>query len=903
MSQLLYRLGSFAAQRAWAVIGIWVLILAGIGGSYAAFKGEMSNEITIPGTEAQLVQEELADTFDMNTNAATGSAIVQTQDGNEFTEEQKAALASSLTRVGELETVDSVTNPFETAAQIADGQAKIEEGRAQLESGSRDIESGQAEIDRNRTAAEEGIAALDAAQTDVDAGKAQLEDAQRQLDEARAGLEASNAPAEAFGEIEAQQTALDQQRTPLEEAQAEIDRNRTEAEAGVKALDDAQAQLDQGRTDLETGTAELERNATLLDMTSDATSISEDGSTAIAGITFTKELTALSSEDLETVRSEMSTAAEDAGLKVTFDQTMQGVETHMNMTAEIIGVAIAFIILFIMLGTLVAAGLPILMALIGVGASALGTLALSGVIDMTSTTPTLGTMLGLAVGIDYTLFILNRHRNNLAQGMGIRPSIALATGTAGGAVVFAGITVMIALLGLNVVGIPFLSTMGNAAAFAVFIAVAVSVTFSPAVLSLIGWRLISKKHRAHLQKRAEQTASEDPSDAAASVRAEAHAAAQTHEEKKTGWIAAVLKKPLLTIAAVVLALGALSLPVADMRLGLPDGSSQPTDSAANISYNLIADTFGEGRNGTIIAAARLPEGTTEDEAAALQVDIGQDILEQEHVVSVIPALIAEDHSAVLYQVVPAEGPNSESTTALVHELRALTLDTDRGQVNFGVTGQTAMNIDISENLYRVLPIYVGIVIGLSLLVLVLVFRSILVPVTATIGFLFSLLAAMGATVAVFQWGWASELFGVSTPGPILSFLPILAVGILFGLAMDYQLFLVSGMKEAHSRGRGAQKAVVIGYQHGAKVVTAAALIMAGVFIGFVFSGDPMIASIGFILAAGVLFDAFLVRMTLIPALMYLLGERVWWIPSWLDKALPDLDVEGTKLEAEMTKAG
>lgn len=903
MSQLLYRLGSFAARRAWAVIGVWALILAGIGGSYAAFKGEMSNEITIPGTEAQLVQEELAETFDMNTNAATGSAIVQTQGGGEFTEDQKAALASALTRVGELEAVDSVTNPFEVAAEIAEGKAQLEEGRSQLESGTGELEAGQAEIDRNRAAAEEGLAALDAAQTDLDAGKAQLEDAQRQLDEARAGLEASGAPAEAFGEFEAQQGALDQQRAPLEGAQAEIDRNRAEAEAGIQALDDAQAQLDQGRTDLESGTTELERNAALLDMTSEAASISEDGSTAIAGVTFTNELTALSSEDLETVRSEIS-AVEDAGLKVTFDQTMQGVETHMNMTAELIGVAIAFIILFVMLGTLVAAGLPILMALIGVGASALGTLALSGVIDMTSTTPTLGTMLGLAVGIDYTLFILNRHRNNLAQGMDIRPSIALATGTAGGAVVFAGITVMIALLGLNVVGIPFLSTMGNAAAFAVFMAVAVSVTFSPALLSLIGWRLISKKHRAHLQKRAEQAASEDPSDtAAASVRAEAHAAAQAHEEKKTGWIAVALKKPLLTIAAVVLALGSLSLPVADMRLGLPDGSSQPTDSAANISYNLIADTFGEGRNGTVIAAARLPEGTTEDEAAALQVDIGQDILEQDHVVSVIPALVAEDHSALLYQVVPDEGPNSESTTALVHELRALTVDTDRGQVNFGVTGQTAMNIDISENLYKVLPIYVGIVIGLSLLVLVLVFRSILVPVTATIGFLFSLLAAMGSTVAVFQWGWASELFGVATPGPILSFLPILAVGILFGLAMDYQLFLVSGMKEAHSQGRGAQKAVIIGYQHGAKVVTAAALIMAGVFIGFVFSGDPMIASIGFILAAGVLFDAFLVRMTLIPALMYLLGERVWWIPSWLDKVLPDLDVEGTKLEAEMTKAG
>lgn len=261
-------------------------------------------------------------------------------------------------------------------------------------------------------------------------------------------------------------------------------------------------------------------------------------------------------------------------------------------------------------------------------------------------------------------------------------------------------------------------------------------------------------------------------------------------------------------------------------------------------------------------------------------------------------MISKDNSTLLYQITPDAGPSEVSTENLVSNIRDLKLDTDDGEVTFGVTGQTAMNIDISENLAKVLPIYIAIVIGLSLLVLILVFRSIWVPLTATLGFLFSLAAAFGATTAVFQWGWAASLFGVTTPGPILSFLPIIAVGVLFGLAMDYQLFLVSSMREAYSHGRNGKKSVVVGYNHSARVVVAAALIMAGVFIGFVFAGDPMMASIGFALSAGVLFDAFVIRMTLIPALMYLLGDRAWWLPKWLDKILPDLDVEGTQLERE-----
>lgn len=863
MADFLYKLGSLAARKAWAVIAIWVVVLAALGGSYAAFHGKMSDEISIPGTEAMQVQEQLQDVFDMNTNAANSSVILQTEGGGDFTQEQKDALATVLEEVNGVEGVNSTTNPFATQDQINQGFAQLEEGQAQ--------------IDEQAPQLEAGATQLAEAQQELDNNAAQVEEQQGQLDAQRAELEEAGAPAEAFAQ--------------LDEAQAQIDEARTQLTGGQAQIDEQRTQLEDGQRQLEQGQAEIDQNRALLELTADGASmISDDGSTAIASVIFDQEVGSVPESTLDDTRSVFE-KLEDSGIAVNFDQNMQSVAPHMSVTAEIIGIIVAFIILVVMLGSLVAAGLPIVMAIIGVAAAAMGTLALSGIIDMSSTTLALGTMLGLAVGIDYTLFILNRHRSNLAQGMEMKHSIAMAVGTSGSAVAFAGITVMIALIALNVVGIPFLGVMGNAAAFSVFMAVAVALTLAPACLSLIGRRVMSKKRWDELQKRNLTRTQASPEELK-----ESKAAAAAHEEKESGWLKAILAKPLITVLASVAALALLAIPVTSMRLGLPTAAAESPESAANKTYHLISDNFGEGRNGMIIAAADLPEGTTAEQAQALQVEIGQELSQQNHVDGVVPALIAEDNSMLLYQLTPAEGPNAESTEELVHSLRGMNYAAENGDVTFGVTGQTAMAIDIAQNLQDVLPTYIGIVMGLSFIVLVLAFRSLLVPLTASIGFLFSLMAALGVTTAVFQWGWLGSLFGVHQPAPLLAFLPILAVGILFGLAMDYQMFLVSGMREAYAHGRGAKKSVVIGYNHNAKVVVAAALIMAGVFLGFVFSGDPMISSIGFVLAAGVLFDAFVVRLTLIPALMKLMGEKAWWFPKWMDRLIPDLDVEGTKLE-------
>lgn len=897
MSKFLYRLGYFAARKAWTIVALWAVIIALLAGSFSAFRGEMTNQITIPGTEAQQVQETLSEKFDTNTTAGFGQAILETENGSAFTEDQKKAVADAVSRAEGVDQVDSVTDPFATATKIADGKKQLEDGKTKVADGEKQMADAKKQLDDTQKKIDDGSlesearAKIKAGQADIDSNRQKLEGGQQQLQMAET-LHLPLTP-----DMQEQKKQLEEGQKKLEEGQKELDAQKAKLEDG-SLIKDAQKQVDDGRTELEkkrpeldAAKKELDRNQALLDMTSDAASISENGSAAIATVSFTDDIMAVSPEHLANTRDAFS-SLEDHGVKVLYDTNLSGQRPEMGMTGEMIGIALALIILFVMLGTLIAAGLPILMAVIGVAGAMMGTLALSGVVDMTSTTPALGSMLGLAVGIDYTLFILNRHRNNLAQGMDMKKSIALATGTSGGAVLFAGTTVIIALLALNVVGIPFLSVMGNAAAFAVFMAVAVAVTLSPAILSLVGRRIISKKRWVDIDRR-----SALHTDDAETAEA-AHVAATEKEERPTGWLKAILAKPVVTIIAVVLALGAVALPVSDMRLGLPTGASQKEDTPAHQTYEAISENFGEGQNGTIIAAANLPDGTTEDQAKDLQVEVGQKLLEQNDVKAVIPALISKDNSTLLYQITPDAGPSEVSTENLVSNIRDLKLDTDDGEVSFGVTGQTAMNIDISENLAKVLPIYIAIVIGLSLLVLILVFRSIWVPLTATLGFLFSLAAAFGATTAVFQWGWAASLFGVTTPGPILSFLPIIAVGVLFGLAMDYQLFLVSSMREAYSHGRNGKKSVVVGYNHSARVVVAAALIMAGVFIGFVFAGDPMMASIGFALSAGVLFDAFVIRMTLIPALMYLLGDRAWWLPKWLDKILPDLDVEGTQLERE-----
>jgi len=510
---------------------------------------------------------------------------------------------------------------------------------------------------------------------------------------------------------------------------------------------------------------------------------------------------------------------------------------------------------------------PIVTSIIGVGVGVATAMAFSDAVEMSSVTPVLGVMLGLAVGIDYALFIINRHRKQLHSGMDVHESIGLANGTSGNAVVFAGTTVLVALLALNVTGVPFLGVMGTVAAFCVLIAVANAVTLTPAILSLLGTRALSKRARARIGK--------------------ADVAEAPAKPMRTG--AAVL-----SLVATITVLAIVAVPAASMRLGLPDGTQAPVDSTQYQAYSAIGEKFGEGMNGTLLVTAALPAAVTGDDVLTAQAQLSDDLSAIEDVAAVAPIGVSDAGDFMAFQVIPNEGPSSVSTEQLVHHLRALS-PLDNGTI-LGVAGEASGNIDVSAKLSDALPLYLAVVVGLSLIILIVVFRSLLVPLMATLGFVLSLFAAFGAVTAVYQWGWLGSLFGVHDPGPVLNFLPIILTGILFGLAMDYQLFLATGMREAWVHGAGAREAVVAGRRHGRAVVTAAAIIMASVFGGFIFSEVSMIRPMGLGLATGVLFDAFLVRMLLVPALMHMVGEGAWWLPRWLERILPNVDVEGAALE-------
>ncbi len=530
---------------------------------------------------------------------------------------------------------------------------------------------------------------------------------------------------------------------------------------------------------------------------------------------------------------------------------------------------VAAIVLLIMLGTLIGAALPIVTAVTGVGIGVLGALSLAGVVDMVSVTPVLGVMLGLAVGIDYALFVVNRHRRQLREGYEVQESIALANGTSGNAVVFAGSTVFIALLALNVTGIPFLGLMGTVGAVCVAIAVLIAVTLLPALLSLIGSRVLSRREVARLE---------------------------THDGRPAAAPTRQLGTPR-ALAQAIVGIGALALlavPVASIRLGLPDGSWESPGSTAYRAFTIIADEFGPGVNGPLLVVADLPGSPGAADATAAQIQIAQQLAAFEDVVAVAPVGTTADHTTLAFQVLPAEGPSSASTEQLVSSLRAAS--PLQGGIELGVAGATSGSIDISQQLADALPLYLALVVGLSLIIMIVVFRSLLVPLIATGGFVLSLLATLGGLVAILQWGWFSSLLGIGQPIPILNFLPTVLAGILFGLAMDYTLFLASGMREAYIHGASARTSVVLGFLAGRSVVTAAAIIMISVFGAFVFSESSIIRPIGFALAFGVLIDAFVVRMLILPGLMHVAGRWAWWLPGWLDRVLPNVDVEGAALE-------
>jgi RND superfamily putative drug exporter len=560
-------------------------------------------------------------------------------------------------------------------------------------------------------------------------------------------------------------------------------------------------------------------------------------------------------------------AAVPAGVDAEFSNDLtQGIPEIFGV-GEAIGLVLAAVTLLVMLGTIIAAALPIVSALVGVGVGVVSSLALSGAIEMMSITPVLGVMLGLAVGIDYSLFILNRHRRQLLEGVELQESIGLANGTSGNAVVFAGSTVLVALLALNITGIPFLGMMGTVGAVCVAVAILIAITLTPALLSLTGMKVLSRKARTRI--------------------GHPDVAKVPTQPMRTG-------RAVATLIAGVIVLVIVALPALSMRLGLPDGSSEAQDSTQYRAFSLIEEQFGAGVNGPLLVVAEMPDAISDDDLLAEQVRIGTELLAQNDVTAVAPIGASDDATLLAFQVIPGDGPTSESTEQLVRDLRDLS--PLEGDVTLGVAGSASGNIDISEKLGAALPGYLAVVIGLSLIIMVFVFRSILVPITATLGFVLSLFATFGGITAIYQWGWLGAVFGVHDPAPILSFLPTILIGILFGLAMDYQLFLVSGMREAYAHGAPARLAVQRGLHAGRTVVIAAAIIMISVFAGFIFSNSAIIRTMGFGLAFGVLVDAFVVRMLLIPAVMHLLGESAWWLPKWLDRILPDVDVEGASLE-------
>ncbi|MGP3686624.1 MMPL family transporter [Streptomyces sp. IBSNAI002] len=638
------------------------------------------------------------------------------------------------------------------------------------------------------------------------------------------------------------------------------------APAGAKVTDpETKAQVEKIVEDLKSGPGKDQISSVADPYQSQA--VSQDGSTAYISTKYKvsgMELTDATREAL----TESGKEAQAKGLTVEIggDALMAAPETG---SGEIIGILVAAIVLVITFGSLIAAGLPLLTAIIGVGIGVSSITALANVLDLGNTTATLATMIGLAVGIDYALFIVSRYRAELAEGQERDEAAGRAAGTAGSAVVFAGLTVVIALVGLAVVNIPMLTKMGFAAAGTVVIAVLVALTLVPAILGFAGKKVLPAGEKSRLFGKGKAK----PADT---------------EKKANGgtrWARFVLRRPVMVLLAGVIGLGVIAIPASKLEMGLPDDGAQPVSTTQRQAYDLLSDGFGPGFNGPLMVVV--------DGDKALADSTVDRIKGLDGVAAVVPPMPNEAGDASMITVIPKDRPSSVKTEELVHEIR------DGSGDDVMVTGATAMNIDFSQKMNDALLPYLALVVGLAFLLLMLVFRSILVPLKAALGFLLSVVAALGAVVAVFQWGWLGSLFGVEQTGPIMSMMPIFMVGVVFGLAMDYEVFLVTRMREAYVHGERPGQAVVTGFQYSARVVVAAAVIMIAVFAGFIGASEQMVKMIGFGLAVAVFFDAFVVRMAIVPAVLALLGHKAWWLPRWLDRLLPNVDVEGESLRKHL----
>ncbi|GGF98062.1 membrane protein YdfJ [Paenibacillus albidus] len=541
--------------------------------------------------------------------------------------------------------------------------------------------------------------------------------------------------------------------------------------------------------------------------------------------------------------------------------------------SEVIGVLIAFVVLSITFISFLLGLMPIVTAVVGLGIGLLGVMIGSNMLDIPSVSLALAAMLGLAVGIDYALFIISRYRQQLAEGYERSESIAIANATAGSSVVFAGVTVIIGLAGLAVAQIPFLTAMGLAGAFCVFTAVLIAIIFVPAVLAGLGDRVSAHSGNKWMKPR------------------------KRANHRGNRWGHLVTRKPWTMVILGVVLLGAIALPFTRMELGMPDDGQKPTEKTERRAYDLFSEGYGVGSHSPLVVLAQA------DGDVDLMAGVSSALKELEalpNIGTISPAIPGPSGKLALINIIPATGPSDIETSDLVHAIRDRAPEIlERSHVELMVTGSTAVGIDISQKLNDAVPKFCLLIVGLAFLLLMVVFRSLLVPLKAVLGFILSLGATFGIVVLVIQDGHMGKLFGFHAPGQVLNFLPIIVVGILFGLAMDYEVFLVSRMREEFKHTGDAKQAVLAGMGHSGSVVTAAGLIMISVFMGFMLAEDPIIKSMGFALAFGILFDAFVVRMMIVPGVMTLMGKSAWYLPKWLDRILPNLDIEGEAVMEEL----
>ncbi|NEC74112.1 MMPL family transporter [Streptomyces rochei] len=607
----------------------------------------------------------------------------------------------------------------------------------------------------------------------------------------------------------------------------------------------------------------------------DAPRISEDARTAYATVTFED-----ASQDIDPAQAravvDTAKAAGTDGLQVELGGGAVALtETPEGHLAEAVGVAVAAVVLFLAFGSLAASLLPIATALVSVGTAYAGITLLGHAMTVADFAPMLGTLIGLGVGIDYALFIVTRHRRGLKRGLTVAEAAENAVATTGRAVVFAGATVCIALLGMLILRLSFLNGVAVAASLTVVLTVAASVTLLPALLSYIGPRALSRRERRRLAEHGPEP--ELPTGFAAR------------------WSAFVERHPKLLGALALVVITVLALPTLGLRLGTSDQGNDPQGSTTRLAYDLLADGFGPGVNGPLTLVTEV--GGAEDRLALDNLDAS--LRTTEGVASVTPVSYNSAGDTAYLTVVPESSPQSPQTSELVERLRAEVLPrAETGTaLDVHVGGVTAGYDDFADVIVGKLPLFVGVVVGLGCLLLLLAFRSIGIPVKAAAMNVAAVAASFGIVVAIFQWGWGSELLGLGSAGPIEPFLPVIMVSVLFGLSMDYQVFLVSRMYEEWLETGDNRRAVRVGLAETSRVINSAAVIMISVFLAFVLSGDRVIAMFGIALAAAVALDAFVLRTLLVPALMHLLGGANWWLPRRLDKLLPRISIEPPECRA------